>query len=194
MFVIGNGESRKNINLDRIDQIKIGCNAILRDWSMNHLICCDRKMVLESIAETDLQKTTVYTRPEYIHMHPLLKSLPTLPYDSELRQDQPIHWGSGHYAVLLATQLNTENETINLLGFDLYGMGEHINNVYKDSHGYNRSSDRAVDPRYWIHQLSKIFEINAKMQFQLYVPDNFIKPKDWNHTNLTYQSLTKLRQ
>jgi hypothetical protein len=73
-------------------------------------------------------------------------------------------------------------------------MGEHINNVYKDSHGYNRSSDRAVDPRYWIHQLSKIFEINVKMQFQLYVPDNFIKPKDWNHTNLAYQSLTKLRQ
>ena len=100
---------------------------------MNHLICCDRKMVLESIAETDLQKTTVYTRPEYIHMHPLLQSLPTLPYTSDLRQDQPMHWGSGPYAVLLATQLNSENHTINLLGFDLYGQGEHINNVYKDS-------------------------------------------------------------
>ena len=194
MFVIGNGESRKNINLDRIDQIKIGCNAIFRDWQMNHLICCDRKMVLESIAETDLQKTTVYTRPEYLHMHTQLKPLPTLPYDSELRQDQPMHWGSGPYAVLLATQLNSENHTINLLGFDLYGQGEHINNVYKDSYGYNRSSERAVDPRYWIHQLGKIFEIHTKMSFEIYVPDNFIKPKDWNHTNLEYKSLTMLRQ
>lgn len=194
MFVIGNGESRKNINLDRIDQIKIGCNAIFRDWQMNHLICCDRKMVLESIAETDLQKTTVYTRPEYLHMHTQLKPLPTLPYTSDLRQDQAMHWGSGPYAVLLATQLNSENHTINLLGFDLYGQGEHINNVYKDSYGYNRSSERAVDPRYWIHQLGKIFEINTKMSFEIYVPDNFIKPKDWNHTNLEYKNLTMLRQ
>jgi hypothetical protein len=149
-------------------------------------------MVLESIAETDLKKTVIHTRSEYLHMHPLLKPLPTLPYDSKLRQDQPIHWGSGPYAVLLATQLNTAYETINLLGFDLYGLGELINNVYKDSHGYNRSSDRAVDPRYWIHQLSKIFELNAKMPFRLYVSDHFIVPKDWNYANLSYQSLTKL--
>jgi hypothetical protein len=194
MFVIGNGESRKNINLDRIDEIKIGCNAVFRDWQMDHLVCCDRKMVLEALHETNPDLTKIHTRAEYISMDSRLSCVPDLPYESKLRQDQPIHWGSGPYAVLLATQLNTENKTINLLGFDLYGMGEHINNVYKDSHGYNRSSDRAVDPRYWIHQLSKIFEINAKMQFQLYVPDNFIKPKDWNHTNLTYQSLTKLRQ
>lgn len=194
MFVIGNGESRKNINLDKIKELKIGCNAIFRDWHMDHLICCDRKMVLEAIAEIDLNKTMLYTRPEYVHMHPQLKPLPTLPYESELRQDQPIHWGSGPYALLLSTQLHHGDEIINLLGFDLYGLGEHINNVYKDSHGYNKSSDRAVDPRYWIHQLHKIFEINAKIQFQLYVPDNFIKPNVWNHANLQLKSLTTLRQ
>lgn len=194
MWIIGNGESRKNINLDRIDPVKIGCNAIFRDWHMDHLICCDRKMVLEAIAETDLQKTVVYTRSEYIHMHALLKPLPTLPYTSTLRQDQPMHWGSGPYAVLLATELNTQNQTINLLGFDLYGTGELNNNVYKDSHGYNRHTDRAVDPRYWIHQLSKIFETHAKMQFEMHVPDNFVKPKDWNHANLAYKNLTMLRQ
>lgn len=194
MFVIGNGESRKNINLDKIKELKIGCNAILRDWHMDHLICCDRKMVLESIAEIDLQKTIAYTRPEYVDMHPQLKPLPTLPYQSVLRQDQPIHWGSGSYAVLLAAQLNTAMEPIHLLGFDLYGLGEHINNVYKDSYGYNKSSERAVDPRYWIHQLHKIFEIYTKISFQIYVPDNFIKPNVWNHTNLEYKSLTMLRQ
>lgn len=194
MFVIGNGESRKNINLDKIDQTKIGCNAIFRDWRMNHLICCDRKMVLEAIAEADMHDTTIYTRPEYLHMHPMLKPLPTLPYVSELRQDQPMHWGSGPFAVLLATQLNCHSGSIQLMGFDLYGLGEYVNNVYKDSNGYNRSSDRAVDPRYWIHQLGKIFELHAKTLFQMYVPDNFVRPKDWNHANLEYKSLTMLRQ
>jgi hypothetical protein len=32
------------------------------------------------------------------------------------------------------------------------------------------------------------------MSFEIYVPDNFIKPKDWNHTNLEYKNLTMLRQ
>ena len=194
MFVIGNGESRKNINLDKINEIKIGCNAIFRDWHMDHLICCDRKMVLESTHEIDCAKTNIYVRPEYLHMHAHLKPLPTLPYTSDLRQDQAIHWGSGPYAVLLAAQLNTEMTPIQLLGFDLYGQGEHINNVYKDSYGYNKSSERAVDPRYWIHQLSKIFELYTKMSFEIYVPDNFVKPMMWNHANLEYKSLTMLRQ
>ena len=194
MFVIGNGESRKHINLDKINQIKIGCNAVFRDWQMDHLICCDRKMVLEALHETNPDLTKIHTRAEYISMDSRLNCVPDLPYESKLRQDQPMHWGSGPYAVLLATQLNSENHTINLLGFDLYGQGEHINNVYKDSYGYNRSSERAVDPRYWIHQLGKIFEIHTKMSFEIYVPDNFIKPKDWNHTNLEYKSLTMLRQ
>ena len=194
MLVIGNGESRKNIDLDKINTIKIGCNAVFRDWHVDHLICCDRKMVLEATQELDLLKTTVYTRSEYVSMHTHLKLLPALPYVSEQRQDQPIHWGSGPYAVLLATQLNTLNKSIDLLGFDLYGLGEKINNVYKDSKGYNKSHDRAVDPRYWIHQLGKIFELNQNMKFVLYCLDSFVKPMEWNHTNLEYRSLTKFTQ
>ena len=49
MLVIGNGESRKHIDVDAINDTKIGCNAILRDYLVEHLICVDRKMVREAI-------------------------------------------------------------------------------------------------------------------------------------------------
>jgi len=194
MLVIGNGESRKNIDLDKINSIKIGCNAIFRDWQVDHLVCCDRNIVLEAIHEINLDKTKLYTRSEYINMNKKIFSLPELPYQSKQRPDQSIHWGSGPYAVLLATQLNTLNESIDLLGFDLYGMGEKTNNIYKDTLNYKKSSERAVDPRYWIHQLGKIFELNQNMKFVLYCLDSFVKPMEWNHTNLEYRSLTKFMQ
>lgn len=194
MFVIGNGESRKHINLDKINQIKIGCNAVFRDWQMDHLICCDRKMVLEALHETNPDLTKIHTRAEYISMDSRLSCVPDLPYESKLRQDQPMHWGSGAYAVLLATKLIHVDETIHLLGFDLYGTGERINNVYKDSVGYKKSSERAVDPRYWIHQLHQLFELHPNIKFVMHVVESFVKPTEWHHTNLEYQSLTMLRQ
>jgi len=39
MLVIGNGESRSGININSIDQVKVGCNAVYRDYKVDHLIC-----------------------------------------------------------------------------------------------------------------------------------------------------------
>ena len=50
MLVIGNGESRLKTNLNKIEDIKIGCNAICRDMPVDHLVCVDRRMVLEAIS------------------------------------------------------------------------------------------------------------------------------------------------
>ena len=64
MLIIGNGESRKNIDVDAINDTKIGCNAILRDYLVEHLICVDRKMVREAI--TAKYKSNIYTRNNWI--------------------------------------------------------------------------------------------------------------------------------
>ena len=48
MLVIGNGESRCDINLSEINTTKIGCNAIVRDFFVDHLVCVDRRMVDEA--------------------------------------------------------------------------------------------------------------------------------------------------
>ena len=49
MYVFGNGESRTSVNIDKLEGTKVGCNAIYRDYTMDHLICVDRRMVQEAL-------------------------------------------------------------------------------------------------------------------------------------------------
>ena len=59
MIVIGNGQSRKKVNLNNYNELKIGCNAIIRDYHVDHLVCCDKKMVKQALAQGF---SPVYTR------------------------------------------------------------------------------------------------------------------------------------
>jgi hypothetical protein len=49
LIVIGNGESRQNIDLNEIPGLKIGCNAVHRDFHVDHLVCIDRLPLQEAI-------------------------------------------------------------------------------------------------------------------------------------------------
>jgi hypothetical protein len=50
-LVIGNGESRRHVDVSTYTQhILIGCNAIHRDLAVDHLVCCDQRMVKEAVA------------------------------------------------------------------------------------------------------------------------------------------------
>ena len=40
--VIGNGESRKDLNVDNLHGTKYGCNAIYRDWYTDYLFNKDK--------------------------------------------------------------------------------------------------------------------------------------------------------
>jgi len=39
-----------------------------------------------------------------------------------------------------------------------------------------------------------LFELHPNIKFMMYVVESFVKPTEWHHTNLEYQSLTMLRQ
>ena len=120
MLVIGNGESRRDIDINSLDYTKIGCNAILRDAKVEHLVCVDKPMLREAVNSSYHKNSKVYTRKNLFVQHQLEKNIrmvPDLPYAGNERADDPIHWGSGPYAVLLAAKLATDD--VHLLGFDL---------------------------------------------------------------------------
>lgn len=191
IWAIGNGESRKHININQLSGIKVGCNAIARDFKLQHLICVDRRMVVESI-ELDTAKT-IYTRPEWhdqFKTFSQVKTVPALPYSGNERCDEAFQWGSGPYAVLLAAQLT--NNLVNMIGFDLYGQNKKINNIYKDTKNYDKSEKTAIDPRYWIHQISMIFKCYPNIQFKIYQTDNWDMPLSWKHTNVCIDKISKL--
>ena len=63
IFVIGNGNSRKNVNLDILKQhgITIGCNAIFRDFTPHHLFANDCEVLHEIISSK-------YTENNFTHL------------------------------------------------------------------------------------------------------------------------------
>ena len=192
MYVFGNGESRTSININNLDGIKIGCNAIYRDYQMDHLICVDRRMVQEALTNGANQTAYVYTREDWVNQFKStrMRAVPKLPYEGTERWDEPFQWGSGPYAVLLAAKL-CKGPTVRLIGFDLHSSTQTVNNVYKNSSNYDDANKRAVDPRYWIHQIGMVFSCYTKIKFVIH-NDNFELPKAWKYPNVTVDKISSL--
>lgn len=195
MLVIGNGESRAGVDLCAIEEKTVGCNAVFRDFIPDHLICADNRMVQEAIDAGANQDSLIYTRPEwfdhYQKNHKRIRLLPELPYAGNERPDNPWHWGSGPYAVLLAAKL-TEDSTVSMIGFDLYGNNGKVNNCYKNTLNYLTDDKSAVDPRYWIYQISKIFEIYSKVKFKIFQTEDWRIPKTWKKSNVSVDNISNL--
>jgi|TARA_B110000208_G_scaffold175410_1_gene220957 hypothetical protein len=194
ILVIGNGESRKDIDVNSLEHTKIGCNAILRDFSVNHLICVDKHMLLEALESNYNKHATVYTRANQYALSRYqtnIQIVPDLPYVGDQRPDDPIHWGAGPYAVLLAAKL-AQGATVHVLGFDLYSTSKHVNNVYKGTDNYVQADKHAVDPRYWIYQIGKLFKHYATTQFVVHQTDNWQLPKAWNKPNISLDTISNL--
>jgi hypothetical protein len=193
--VIGNGESRQLTDLNQIPKniTTIGCNAIYRDYSVDHLVCCDRRMVIEAESKTS---SLIYTRPRYYHDFRKLKKnkqinlLPALPYTGIDKKDQPDHWNSGPYAILLACHLDYQK--IYLLGFDLFSDNDQINNVYKNSLNYQSANSPAIDPSYWIYQIKKIFHCYCQRELLIVNVDNWPVPREWQLPNVKFLSIDKV--
>jgi hypothetical protein len=194
MWAIGNGESRSLININHLQGEKVGCNAIMRDYYVDRLVCVDRRMIEEALNKgVNTRGTLVYTRPDWYPRYKTLKvrELPPLPYEGNQRWDEPFQWGSGPYAVLIAAMFAKEHE-VNLIGFDLYSKTKTVNNVYKDTQNYDASDKRAVDPRYWIHQIGMVFKCFPKIKFTIYQYPNWELPKAWNYPNVKVDRLSSI--
>jgi hypothetical protein len=187
--VFGNGESRKNLNLNCFIETKIGCNAIHRDYYVEHLVCVDRRMVQEAL-DTEF-KGIIYTRKEWSHFfkNNPVTLLPDLPYTGNTRPDEPSQWGSGPYAVLLGATLDNN---INLFGFDLHSPTRYVNNIYKDTANYDAATKPAIDPRYWIYQISKVFLNFPDKYFTVYNIEGWEPPESWILANVLFKTLDNL--
>lgn len=192
MLVIGNGESRKDIPIYKLKDEKIGCNAILRDTRVDHLVCVDKRMLNEALDKNYNYKTKIYTSKYLFIRHRLEENvymLPNIPYEGNQKPDQSRNWGSGPFAVLIAAK--SKHQHIKLLGFDLYSKDGNVNNLYKGTENYAQATNRAVDPRYWIYQIGKIFELFPNKNFTIY-NDNWNMPEVWKKPNVTLDSISNI--
>ena len=190
-LVIGNGESRKPVKLNLLKNnfTLFGCNAICRDYDVDHLVCVDRRMVKEALS---YNVKNIYTRDDWKRYFPGpdVKIVPELPYEGNQRWDQPFHWGSGPYALLLSATMNPSE--CHLVGFDLQSTTSTVNNIYKGTDNYVDKNHRPVDPRYWLKQNAKVFELFPKIQFTIYNTSDWELPKDWHFNNVTKKEIKYL--
>jgi hypothetical protein len=193
VLVIGNGESRSNINLSQVEDKYniVGCNALHRDLKVNHLVCCDRRMIEESLDSENTINTKIYVREDYVNYYSKLDNrinvVPSLPYSGENKIDKPINWGSGPYALLVSANLNSDR--IIMLGFDLYSKNDQFNNIYKDTVHYQSKDSKPIDYSYWEYQIEKIFENFPNKKFEIYNTEDWKLPSSWNKKNVLVKFL-----
>tara|TARA_Y100001951_G_C11163893_1_gene196355 strand:+ start:74 stop:664 length:591 start_codon:yes stop_codon:yes gene_type:complete len=168
VFAIGNGESRKDLNLGELYEFGIiyGCNALYRDFQPDALVVVDPKMK-EEIRKTDyLLKNKVYFKEE----HDVI---------SRKFPDDVFRWGyaSGPTSVLIAC-IEEEPDEVYLIGHDLQSPNEYFNNVYKDTENYLESNTPPCPPDNWITQLKWCFNDFKTIQF--YKVSSLMKVNEWD--------------
>lgn len=194
-LVLGNGESRGQLNLEHYCSTHtiIGCNALHRDITVDHLVCCDRRMVDEAIVNPNISNTLIYVRESWYHyFRKILKNkkiqhLPPIPIIGETKRDQADHWGSGCYAILLAAHLGFTE--VDLIGFDLYAVQDRVNNIYKGTQNYSKVDAQAVDHSYWVYQTSQVFIHFPQVQFTVINYADWVMPKEWQKNNVRFLAL-----
>lgn len=175
-FVIGNGTSRRNIDLDHLKQYGAiyGCNALYREFESDYLVAVDVKMIVE------------INRSGYQHTHEVWTN-PNKAYEKfeNLNFFKPSKgWSSGPTALWLASQHGYEQ--IIILGFDYQGLdnGKRVNNLYADTVNYKKSTEGATFYGNWLRQTDQVIKEHPHINYKrIILPDNFCPPQLNNHSN-----------
>ena len=155
-FVLGNGESRRGIDIDDLKEkgTVFACNGVYRTHQPHWLVAVDPKMMLE-IAESDyVVHNKVYSNfnSQYNKVQKLL--------DHVTWSKPSLGWSSGPTALKLACDKGFKE--IYILGFDYQGHKEsanknrfRFNNMFKDTRNYKRTQDEATFYGNWMNQTKR---------------------------------------
>ena len=177
-FVLGNGQSRKGIDLNNLKEkgTVFACNAVYRTHQPHWLVAVDPKMMLE-IAETDyMVHNKVYSNynKQYEKHQKLL--------DHVTWSKPSLGWSSGPTALRLACEQGFKE--IYILGFDYQGLAVdanknrfNLNNIYGDTRNYKRSNDQATFFGNWMNQTKKCLQDFKDVKFHRVIPAGGYQPK-----------------
>lgn len=133
VYVVGNGESRKGINLDTLPRPVFGCNALYRDFQPDYLVAGDPAITEEIRASYRGNFVFVDKKQHFFQIEtPIGSVAKRIPLPLV---DNRISWYSGVAAAYLSAVM-TSAKQVHLIGFDLYSQTGQYNNVYKDTPGY----------------------------------------------------------
>ena len=153
-FVVGNGVSRRQVDLD---QLKLhgtvyGCNALYREFVPDVLISTDNPI------STHIQQSGYSAN----HTHYTRKPLPDT--GAQRVPQQYFGFSSGPIAVGIAAL--ARHESVYLIGFDMGPTRTgHFNNCYADTEFYKKSSANPTFTGNWVRQLKTIAKEHLTTRF-----------------------------
>ena len=175
-FVLGNGESRKGIDINDLKEkgTVFACNAVYRTHRPHFLVAVDPKMLLE-IAETDYplhNKVWSNFNAQY-NKHPKILN--------HVNWFKPsLGWSSGPTALRMACEQGFKE--IYILGFDYQGHNDgkrfKLNNIFGDSRNYKKRNDEATFYGNWMNQTKRCLQDFKDVQFHRVIPEGWFRPKD----------------
>ena len=202
IFVLGNGESRQEIELEDLSShgLIYGCNALYREFAPDMLIVVDPGMHNEILATDYIENNKVCFR-EMNHAPNerfsmvngrLVKDLPVpwqhpnitkvqdiIASDTRRREDgQDVlknGFSSGPQAANMACCIEKPSD-VYLIGHDMFSKTDKINNVYKDTVNYAPSTDDPTPPGNWIEHLKLVFIDWPRINFWHVGFSGFISP------------------
>jgi len=178
-FVLGNGQSRKGIDIDDLMQkgTVFACNAVYRTHRPHFLIAVDPKMILE-IAETDYMiQNKVWSNFNAQYN----KNKKILDHCNWFKPS--LGWSSGPTALRMACEQGFKE--IYILGFDYQGISDganknrfKLNNIFGGTRNYKKINDEATFYGNWMNQTKRCLQDFQDVQFHRVVPKGWFRPKD----------------
>ena len=175
-FVLGNGESRKGIEINDLMEkgTVFACNGVYRTHRPHFLIAVDPKMILE-IAESDYMlhnKVWSNFNAQYNRHQKILDNVQWF--------KPSLGWSSGPTALRMACEHGFKE--IYILGFDYQGHHDgksyKLNNIFGDTRNYKRKKDEATFYGNWMNQTKRCLQDFKEVQFHRVIPKGWFKPKD----------------
>lgn len=182
-FVLGNGQSRKQIDIDSLKQYGTvyGCNAIYRDYSPDYLVAVDEKMVRELAKHKVDKRITCYT--SYYNQ---------IPGDFHFFPKHPGK-NSGHSAMILACLHN--HTKVYMIGFDYIGVDGLFNNVYADTDNYRKSTEQEAGYTQWYVELRNTLQSHPDTKFIRVVGNkHYLNLSEKNFTEITVEQFKELNK
>ena len=143
-FVVGNGVSRKPINVGLLPRYGMvyGCNALYRDMTPTVLVATDAP-ISKRIQEEG------YALHNRFHTRNPISGLGAKPLSSTYR-----NFCSGANAFALACMEG--HNTIYIVGFDFGSVTDKFNNMYAETEFYKTNNCSATSGSQWIKQFATI--------------------------------------
>jgi hypothetical protein len=186
-FVLGNGTSRKSINLEDLKGkgTIYGCNALYREFDPDYLVAVDVKMILELNKAGYQHKVPVWTNPNKAYHK----------FNGFNYFNPSKGWSSGPTALWMAS--HHANEEFYILGFDYKGLdeGKKVNNIYADTQNYKKSSDKATYYGNWLKQTCITCQKFPKKRYIRVLGNDPFIPKEFkNIDNLEHISVEEFKK